>query len=92
MGVSQVDLFSIVEYSSSQRLFEVIMGLSIIRTKRLRFLLCCEDIKESDLGRYDPASKKLFIATATGPEQRRTYALLGQDILSEFTLLRHGQC
>ena len=88
----------VVEYKSSQRRFEVnlcydIMGLSVIYTKRIRFSLCHEDIeairKSDDLSRYDPASVAC-LTTATGPEQRRTHALLGQDILSEFSMLKHG--
>ena len=88
----------VVEYMKSQRRFEVnlcydIMGITVIYTKRIRFSLCREDIEtiqNSDLSRYDPASVAC-LASLTGPEQRRrTHALLGQDILSEFTLLKHG--
>lgn len=89
--------YLVVEYKSSQRLFEVnicsdIIGLSAINTKRLRFSLCKQDIetiKLSDLTHYDPVSLEC-LATATGPEQRRTHALLGQDILAEFSMFKHG--
>ena len=87
----------VVEYKNSQERFEVrlcydIMGLSVIYTGRIRFLLCHEDIeaiKTLYLNLFDPQSIER-INIARGSLERRTHALLGQDILNEFSMLKHG--
>ena len=88
----------VVEYTAPQRRFDVnlcsdIMGLSGIFTERLRFSLCRDDIeaiRQSDSYRDLLTSASLErLETATGPQKRRTHALLGQDILLGFCLIKY---
>ena len=88
----------VVEYTDPFRRFDVqlcsdIMGLSGITTPRLRFSLCQDDIiaiQQSDSYRelLDEISLER-LATATGPLKRRTHALLGQDLLLGFCMIKY---
>ena len=96
VAVSSVCL--VVKYLEPFRRFDVqlcsdIMELSGITTPRLRFSLCQDDIvaiQKSDAYRklLDEISLK-NLATATGPLKRRTHALLGQDLLLGFCMIKY---
>jgi hypothetical protein len=67
----------------------------LITTTRLRFSLCREDtdtIRSTEEYRErvgDLSFKKLNSADCVVPEKRRTHALLGQDVLARFLLIKY---
>lgn len=72
-------------------LCEDIMGASDILIKRLRFSLCSDDIdtiKETYIQRFGQLDRQR-ISSGTGPKKRRTHALLGQDIMFGFCLIKY---
>lgn len=72
-------------------LCEDIMGASNILIKRLRFALCSDDIdtiKETYIERFRQLDRQR-IFSGTGPLKRRTHALLGQDIMFDFCLIKY---
>ena len=72
-------------------LCEDIMGASNILIKRLRFSLCSDDIdtiKETYIERFRQLDRQR-IFSGTGPLKRRTHALLGQDIMFGFCLIKY---
>ena len=89
----------VVEHIGSNERFTVhlchdIMGhANNMSTKRLRFSLCQNDIKTIQTTKtYCARFSSLCLdrlKIATGPIKRRTHALLGQDILSEYCLIKY---
>jgi hypothetical protein len=72
-------------------LCEDLMGQSNILIKRLRFSLCCDDIDtitETYIERFGQLDRQR-ISSGTGPKKRRTHALLGQDIMFGFCLIKY---
>ena len=72
-------------------LCEDLMGQSDISIKRLRFSLCSDDIdtiKENYIERFRQLDRQR-IFSGTGPLKRRTHALLGQDIMFGFCLIKY---